>query len=90
MEYNIKYIDVPGFRISGRIELPNDIVPFKTDYVVETASGAINIYDSIEELKKLLYSKEYKTIEPNMVIVPENNSLKQYKISIRFYYLEKC
>ncbi len=89
MKYYIKYIDVPGFKLTGQqIELP-DIVPFKIDYVVKTPSGNVTVYDSFKEIEELLFKNEYKVIEPDTIIVPKNNSLLQYKISIRFYYLEK-
>ena len=89
MKYNVKHIDVPGFRLIKQIELPDDVVPFKVDYVVETPSNSVTIYDSFRELDELLFNKEYKVIEPDTIIIPKNNSLLQYKVSIRFYYLEK-
>lgn len=90
MKYNVKHVDVPGFRLIKQVELPDNIAPFKIDYVVETPSGSVTIYDSIKELDELLFNKEYKLIEPDTIIIPKNNSLLKYKVSIRFYYLEKC
>ncbi len=90
MKYNVKHIDVPGFRLLGEIELPDNIVPFKVGYVVKTASGNINVYDSFDELEKLFFKNVYRIIEPDIIIIPETNSLLEYKINLRFYYLEKC
>ena len=92
MKYKIKHIDIPGilYEIKNKIiELPDNIIPFKIDFVLKKTTSEIIVIDSLEELNKLIFDRSYRYIESGIVVVAVDNGLVQYNVSTRFYYLEK-